>query len=433
MSFPITDVFAWEALDSRGRPTVACRVDVKGGASGRAVVPSGASTGGHEAVELRDGGERYSGLGVLKAVAAVNGPLRESVMAMDALDRPAIDAALEELDGDPALGRYGANAALAISLAVTLAGADAQAIPLWQALDGGEEPLIPMPMVNIVSGGAHARGALDIQDVLAVPIGATSFAEAIEWISRTRAGAAADLDQRGGSSALVADEGGLAGALGSNEAALDLVVKGIERAGLRPGDDVALALDLAANQMFVDGGYRLEVESRTLDSEEWLATVTGWCEQYPICSLEDVVAEDEWEAWRSASPSLGAGRQLLGDDLFATNGERLARGIQEHVANAVLVKVNQAGTVTRAQRVVEQAHAAGYSTVVSARSGDTEDGWLADLAIGWRAQQIKVGSTMRSERTAKWNRVLEIEARAGSKARFAGAGSLKPSPKDARV
>jgi enolase len=428
MSVPITDVFAWEALDSRGRPTVACSVKLKGGASGRAVVPSGASTGGHEAIELRDGGDRYGGFGVAGAVASANGTLTEVVMGMDAMDRPAIDSAMEKADGDPALGNVGANAVLAVSLAVTIAAAEAQGLPLWQALDGGDEPLIPMPMVNIVSGGAHARGALDIQDVLAVPVGASSFAEAIEWISRTRQGTADELDRRGGSSALVADEGGLAGALGSNEAALELVVKGIERAGLKPGDDVSLALDLAANQMFNGDGYRLEVEDRTLDSDEWLATVVGWCADYPISSLEDVVAEDEWAAWRAASPALAEGRQLLGDDLFATNRERLARGIEEQVANAVLVKVNQAGTVTRAEKVVRQAHAAGYSTVVSARSGDTEDSWLADLAIGWRAEQIKVGSTMRSERTAKWNRVLEIEARAGSKARFAGAGSLSPTP-----
>lgn len=428
MSLPITDIFAWEALDSRGRPTVACAVELKGGAVGRAVVPSGASTGGHEAVELRDGGDRYRGLGVLDAVASANGPLKGAVVGMDALDRPAIDAAMEQVDGDPALGRLGANAVLAISLAVTIAAGSAQGVPLWQALDGGDEPLIPMPMVNIVSGGAHARGALDIQDVLAVPVGASSFAESIEWISRTRQATADQLDRRGGSSALVADEGGLAGALGSNEAALELVVKGIEGAGLRPGDDVSLAVDLAANQMFRDGGYRLDVEDRTLDSGQWAATVGRWCADYPICSLEDVFAEDEWDAWRAASPSLGDGRQLLGDDLFATNGERLARGIDEQVANAVLVKVNQAGTVTRAENVVRQAQTAGYSTVVSARSGDTEDHWLADLAIGWRAEQIKVGSTMRSERTAKWNRVLEIEARAGSKAQFAGPGSLSPTP-----
>ncbi|HWI22451.1 MAG TPA: phosphopyruvate hydratase [Baekduia sp.] len=427
----IDSVFAWEALDSRGRPTVAAAVTLKGGATGRAVVPSGASTGGHEAVELRDGGERYGGYGVLNAVASANGPLADAVKGMDALDRVAVDTAMEQADGEPALGRLGANAALAISLAVTIAAADAQGIPLWQALDGGDEPLIPMPMVNIVSGGAHARGALDIQDVLAIPVGASSFAEAMEWIARTRQGTADELDKRGGSSALVADEGGLAGALGSNEAALELVVKGIERAGLTPGDDVSLALDLAANQMFKDGGYRLDVEDRTLDSDEWVQTIARWCAEYPISSLEDIVAEDEWEAWRAASPIVGEGRQLLGDDLFATNSGRLERGIAEHVANAVLVKVNQAGTVSRAERVVKQAHAAGYSTVVSARSGDTEDGWLADLAIGWRAEQIKVGSTMRSERTAKWNRVLEIEARAGSKARFAGAGSLSPSPKRA--
>lgn len=419
----IDSVFAWEALDSRGRPTVACEVSLADGARGRAVAPSGASTGGHEAVELRDGGERYEGKGVLGAVANANGALAQAVIGLDARDRPAVDAALEATDGDPALSNLGANAALAISLATTIAAAQSQGVELWQALDGGDEPLIPMPMVNIVSGGAHAAGALDIQDVLAVPLGAASFAEAIEWIARVRAGTASALTDRGGSPALVADEGGLAGALGSNEAALELVVEGIVRAGLAPGDDVSLAVDLAANQLFAAGGYRLEVEDRVLDPAGWTDVVARWCADYPVCSLEDVFAEDEWESWRAAA-ELAQGRQMLGDDLFATNSQRLARGISDGVANAVLVKVNQAGTVTRAERVVTEAHAAGYATVVSARSGDTEDYWLADLAIGWRAGQIKVGSTMRSERTAKWNRVLEIEARAGAKARFAGRDAL---------
>lgn len=419
----IREVIAWEALDSRGRPTVACHVGLAGGAVGRAIVPSGASTGRHEAVELRDGGPRYGGSGVSEAVQNVKTVLLPAVMGLDAADRVAVDTALEGTDGDPALSTVGANAVLAVSLAVTLAAADAQGLSLWQAL-GGPRPLLPLPMVNMVSGGAHARGALDIQDVLVVPHGARSFAEALEWAWRVRAATADLLDERGGSSALVADEGGLAGRLENNEAALSLVVDGIFRAGFEPGRDVSLAIDLAANQFWTGEIYRLQADHVELDRSAWLAVLAAWCGRYPIVSLEDVLQEDDWVGWRDASAELGGTRQLLGDDLFATGAGRLRRGIEEGVANAVLVKPNQAGTVTRAERVVQQARDAGYATVVSARSGDTEDYWLADLAVGWRAGQIKVGSTMRSERTSKWNRLLEIESRAGAAAQFAGSAVL---------
>lgn len=416
----IADVHAGEALDSRGKPTVAATVTLKNGVAGRAVVPSGASTGGHEAVELRDGGDRYSGHGVLAAVASANGALRDSVMGLDASDQAAVDAALESTDLRADLGNVGANAVLALSLASLQAAAAASESPLWQRLDGTAKPVIPMPMVNIFSGGAHARGLIDIQDVLVVPVGAASFGEAIEWVLRIRSATAALLDERGGSSVLVADEGGLAGALGSNEAALSLVVDGMSRAGLTPGVDASLALDLAANQLWAEGSYALRTDGRELSSNEWLDVVAGWCGRFPIVSVEDVLWEDDWVGWRQASDIIGQGRQLLGDDLFATNDAQLARGIESGVANAVLVKPNQAGTVSRSAAVVARAHAAGYATVVSARSGDTEDSWLADLAIGWRARQIKVGSTMRSERTAKWNRILEIESRAAGQSVFAG-------------
>ncbi len=420
----IRDVHAWEALDSRGKPTVAAVVELADGARGRAVVPSGASTGGHEAVERRDGGDRYGGHGVLGAVASANGELRDRIIGLDATDQSAVDSALESCDPRPDLGTVGANAVLALSLATLVAAADSTARPLWQQLDSGAEPLIPMPMVNIVSGGAHARGLLDIQDVLVVPEGATSFAQAIEWVARVRQATADLLDERGGSSALVADEGGLAGSLGSNEAGLALVTDGIARSGLRPGVDVSLALDLAANQLWTGERYALRVEQRELTADDWLAVVAGWCERFPISSIEDALFEDDWAGWASASTSIGVGRQLLGDDLFATNDARVERGVAEGVANAVLVKPNQAGSVSRAAAVVRRADAAGYGTVVSARSGDTEDTWLADLAIGWRARQIKVGSTMRSERTAKWNRVLEIESRAAGRSVFAGRDAL---------
>ena len=415
----ISRVTAWEALDSRGRPTVACVVTLRDGAQGRALAPSGASTGSHEARELRDGDERYAGLGVRQAVANVKAVLADAVTGVDARDTAAVDLALESADADPLLGGVGANAVLAVSLAAALAGADSARMPLWRLL-AGERPRLPMPMVNIISGGAHAGRALDLQDILAVPVGATSFAQALEWASRTRVGTAEVLHEHGRGTALVADEGGLAGALPDNETALSVVVDGIHRAGLVPGADVSLAVDVAANQLWDGEGYRLELEGEQLDEGAWLRRLAGWCDRHPIVSLEDVLAEDEWHGWTAATRLLGVNRQIVGDDLFATNAARLARGLKATVANAVLVKPNQAGTLTRARNVLEQARSHGYSTVVSARSGDTEDHWLSDIAVGWDAGQIKVGSTTRSERTAKWNRLLEIEATVGVDGAFAG-------------
>jgi enolase len=422
----IAGVVAWEALDSRGRPTVACRVHLTGGAVGRVVVPSGASTGSHEAVERRDGGARYGGWGVRGAVEAVATELGPAVVGLDATRQADVDARLEEVDGTPDLRRTGANAVLSVSLATALAGARALGVPVWTSLTGpagaGTEPvLLPMPMVNIFSGGAHAARAIDIQDVLAVPVGADSFAYALELVERVRAATATLLEARGEGSGLVADEGGLAAALPTNEAALALVTDGIEAAGLTPGQDVALAVDLAASQFGTpDGTYRLRCEDRVLDRDGWLAEVQRWCERYPVVSLEDVLNEDDWDGWTRATQQLPAHCQLLGDDLFATHLDRVERGIACRAANAVLVKPNQAGTASRAQRVLRRAHQAGLATVVSARSGDTEDAWLADLSVGWRAGQIKVGSTTRSERTAKWNRLLELEHDLG------GAATLAP-------
>ncbi|MGI8879573.1 MAG: phosphopyruvate hydratase [Jatrophihabitans sp.] len=423
----IDQVHAWEALDSRGRPTVGCTVVLEDGGEGRAIVPAGASTGGHEAVELRDGGERYDGWGVRQAVQSVRGRLGAAVLGADAADQSEIDARLTRTDPDPLLAHVGANAVLAVSLAAMRAAAAARQTPLWEADPAADEVLLPLPMVNIVSGGAHAGGAIDIQDVLVVPVGASSFAEAIEWADRVRRSCRDLLAEHGGNPAMVADEGGLAARFPANEAALGFVVDGITGSGLEPGREVALALDLAANQFYEAPGYRLRREDRTLTPGELIALVADWCAQYPIVSVEDVLAEDSWDDWRTATDILGPDRQLLGDDLFATDLDRLHRGVSAGVANAVLVKPNQAGTVTRALRVVQAAQRAGYPTVLSARSGDTEDHWLADLAVRWRTGQIKVGSTHRSERTAKWNRLLEIEARAGARARFAGAAAL-PGP-----
>lgn len=407
----ITALKAWEALDSRGRPTIGCRVTLAGGGTGRVITPSGASTGDFEAIELRDGGDRYGGYGTRDAVAKLHGPIAETIVGMDAADQRAVDGAIEALDSDAALSSLGGNAALGASLATLTAFADADRTPLWSILDrSGDVPLIPLPMVNIVSGGAHAGRAIDIQDILVVPVGSSSFTEGIEWVARVRAATAALLTEQGGWAALVADEGGLGARLESNEAALALVTGGIERSGLRVRDDVAIAVDIAASQLVdPEGRIRLRSENITLTTGEWIDRLAGWVAQYPIVSIEDPLGDNDWNAWRQASSTL-VGMQLLGDDLFATNVSRVERGITADVANSVLIKPNQAGLVTRTADAVELARCASYATVVSARSGDTEDNWLADLAVGWRAGQIKVGSTMRSERTSKWNRLLELEA-----------------------
>lgn len=420
----ISAVRAWEALDSRGNPTVACELTLAGGARAAAAVPAGASTGRHEARELRDGGERYGGRGTRMAVANVAGALAEAVRGVPADDQIALDDALRAADGTPDLGRLGANAVLAVSVAGALAAADAHGEPLWRHL--GAPPLLPLPMVNVLSGGAHAGAAIDLQDFLVVPVGASSFAEAIEWAARVRAAAAALVAERGMVAALIADEGGLGPALSSNREALELLSRAIERAGLAPGEQAAIAIDVAATQL-VDpaGGYRLSVERRTVAAAELVAELAAWTGAHPIVSIEDPLGEDDWDGWALASRELGA-VQLLGDDLFATNAARLRRGIDDGVANAVLVKPNQIGTLSAAREVVGQAHAAGCATVLSARSGETEDVWLADLAVGWRTGQIKVGSTMRSERTAKWNRLLQIEAELGDDAAYAGAAALAP-------
>jgi enolase len=426
----ITGLLAWEALDSRGKPTVGCEVRLDGGATGTATVPSGASTGRHEARELRDGGPRYGGQGVRRAVANVTGELAEAVRGLDATDRPRLDAALRAADGTADLGRLGANAVLAVSVASAVAGARARALPLHRAVaDDGAAPLLPLPMVNIISGGAHSGRSIDVQDFLAVPLGAGSFAEAIEWASRVRAGAAEELTARGLPVALVADEGGLGPLLPTNRSALDVLVAGIERAGLRPGADVGIAVDVAATQFLRGDRYVLAAEDRELTADELVDELAGWCAAYPIVSLEDALGEDDWDGWATASERL-RGRQLLGDDLFVTDPDRLRRGIDSGVANAVLVKPNQIGTLDTARTVVRAAHAAGYATVLSARSGETEDDWLADLAVGWRTGQIKVGSTTRSERTAKWNRLLRIEAELGDRAEYAGAAALPTRTKE---
>lgn len=414
----IGSVHGWEALDSRGNPTVGCEVILRGGGRGRAIVPAGASTGRHEAVERRDGGSRYLGKGVRSALANLV-ELERSVRGLDAAAQRDLDDVLRMADGSSDLHRLGANSILGISIAAAIAVADQTRRPLYQcARLSDAPPLIPMPMINIVSGGAHAGRMLDIQDVLVIPVGAGSFSEALEYAWRVRHATAETAEARGLSARLVADEGGLGLPFRTNLEALRVVNEGITRAGLEPGNHVSLAVDVAASQFYIDGQYVLRNEGRSLTSRQLVSELTEWCAEFPIVSLEDVLAEDDWEGWRWATSQLPV--QLLGDDLFVTTGTRLARGVESGIANAVLVKPNQAGTLTAALDVLAAAKASGYRTVLSARSGDTEDSWLADLAVAWQAGQIKVGSTQRSERTAKWNRLLQIESEQGAAARFAG-------------
>ncbi len=406
----IENVIAWEALDSRGTPTVACAVRLEGGFEGEAIVPSGASTGFHEAHERRDGGERYGGKGVREAIEAFRLEIGPALLGRDVCDLEALDSALCELDGTPNLERLGANAILAASVASALAAAAASGVPLWRSIRPDEPPLLPMPMVNVVSGGAHAGGLVDFQDFLVVPVGARTFSEAIEWASRVRAATAEAFRDRGHDASLVADEGGIAARLPSNRAALDLLLEGIERSGLQAGSEAAIAIDVAATQLLANGRYMLAREGRALTAAELVDEIAGWVDAYPIVSVEDVAGEDDKEGWQYATARLANRVQLVGDDLFVTSPERLSAGIGEGIANSVLVKPNQIGTLTKTRQVVGMAQNAGYATVLSARSGETEDRWLADLAVGWRTGQIKVGSTTRSERTAKWNRLLRIEA-----------------------
>ncbi len=421
----IESLHAWEALDSRGTPTVGCAVTLEDGGEGEATVPSGASTGSHEAHERRDGGERYGGRGVHETVAALRTEIGAELVGRDVLDQEGIDAALRALDGTPNLTRLGANTLLAASVACALAAARSEGLPFWRALCPDLPPLLPLPMVNVISGGAHAGGLIDVQDFLVVPVGAQTFGEAIEWASRVRAATADVVRERGHDTSLVADEGGLAAALPSNRAALDVLLAGIERSGLEPGTEAAIAVDIAATQLFADGQYVLASESRSLRAEELVDELASWVADYPIVSIEDPLGEDDEAGWSYATERLAGNVQLLGDDLFVTSPDRVRAGIEARIANAVLVKPNQVGTLSDARRVVELAKEAGYATVLSARSGETEDSWLADLAVGWRTGQLKVGSTTRSERTAKWNRLLRIESEQPD-ATFAGAAVMAP-------
>jgi enolase len=420
MNTLIEDVIGREILDSRGNPTVEVDVFLDGGAVGTAMVPSGASTGAHEAVELRDGdAERYGGKGVLTAVRHVNETLRPELLGIDAVDQVSLDRLLIELDGTPNKSKLGANALLGVSLAAAHAAAEACGLPLYRYLGGAGARTLPVPLVNILNGGKHAIDSTDFQEFMIAPLGAPSFREALRWAAETFHALAKILHDEGFATT-VGDEGGYAPSLGSNEDAIAAVVAAIERAGYAPGEQIAIALDPATTELYSDGRYTLAREDRALTGSELIDFWTDWADRYPIVSLEDGLAEDDWEGWAQITERLGDRLQLVGDDLLVTNTERLARAIRERSANSILIKLNQIGTLTETIEAVEMAQRAGWTAVISHRSGETEDTSIADLVVALNTGQIKTGSISRSERIAKYNRLLRIEEELGDAAEFAG-------------
>ena len=421
----IVDLTAREILDSRGNPTVECDVTLESGGFGRAAVPSGASTGAHEAVELRDGDKaRYGGKGVLTAIRNIEGEILEAIGGLDATEQEKIDQIMIGLDGTPNKGRLGANALLAVSLAVAKAAADHLGQPLYRYIGGTHARLLPVPMMNIVNGGAHADNPIDIQEFMIQPVSAPTVADAIRMGSEVYAALKKGLHDAGHSTN-VGDEGGFAPNLKSADEALGFISKAIEKAGYRLGEDITFALDPASTEFFKDGKYHLEGEGKILDGEGMVKYYQDLCARYPIVSIEDGCAEDDWETWKLLNDTIGAKVQLVGDDLFVTNPERIALGIERGSANAVLIKVNQIGTLSETMEAVEMAHRAGWTTVMSHRSGETEDSTIADLAVAMNCGQIKTGSLARSDRTAKYNQLIRIEAQLGSAARYAGRTILR--------
>jgi enolase len=425
----IEHIVGREVLDSRGNPTVEVEVYLASGAEGRAIVPSGASTGQFEAVELRDGEARYGGKGVGQAVDNVNGEIREALIGFDATEQREIDTQMIELDGTDNKGRLGANAILGVSLAVAKAAADELALPLYRYVGGTNAHVLPVPMLNVLNGGAHADNNVDFQEFMVMPVGAASFREALRWGVETYHSLKAVLHERGLSTA-IGDEGGFAPNLGSNEEAVQVLVEAIERAGFQTGDDMALALDVASSEFFADGRYSLAGEGRELSSSELVALLAELCSRYPIVSVEDGCAEEDWDGWSEQSKVLGDRVQLVGDDLFVTNVERLQRGIDAGVANSILVKVNQIGSLTETLDTVELATRAGFTCVMSHRSGETEDTTIADLAVATNCGQIKTGAPARSDRVAKYNQLLRIEEDLGETAAFRGRAALARSGGD---
>ena len=421
----ITAIRGRQILDSRGNPTVEVDVVLEDDSLGRAAVPSGASTGAHEAVELRDGDPaRWGGKGVAKAVQAVNGPIAEALIGHDAEDQGEIDASMIALDGTENKRRLGANAILGVSLACAKAAATATGQPLYRYLGGDAANILPVPMMNILNGGAHADNPIDFQEFMVMPVGATSFSEALRCGAEIFQALKSALHQAGLSTA-VGDEGGFAPNLGSAREALDFIISAVEAAGYRAGSDVVLALDCAATEFYRDGAYRMTGEGRTLSSVDMAAYLGELADEYPIASIEDGMAEDDWSGWKFVTERLGSRLQLVGDDLFVTSVPRLAKGIEEGIANSILVKVNQIGTLTETIAAVRLAQGSGYTAVMSHRSGETEDSTIADLAVALGTGQIKTGSLARSDRTAKYNQLLRIEEELGGRAVYPGIGAIK--------
>jgi len=420
----IETVHARQILDSRGNPTVEVELALRSGAHGRAAVPSGASTGEFEATELRDGGDAYMGKGVTQAVANVNGEIAESIVGHDALDQSGLDRALVALDGTPNKSRLGANAILGVSLAAARAAAAEESQPLWRYLGGESARILPVPMMNVLNGGAHADNSVDFQEFMIVPVGAGRFSDALRMGAEVFHHLKQHLHDRGLGGG-VGDEGGFAPNLESNEAALEALVAGVEAAGYKPGDDLAIALDPATSEIHGDGGYVLEHEGRTLSSDEMAAYWADLAGRYPIVSIEDGMDEEDWDGWGTLTGRIGDTIQLVGDDLFVTNTERLARGIELGVANSILVKVNQIGTLTETLAAIDMARAAGYTAVMSHRSGETEDTTIADLAVATGCGQIKTGAPSRSDRVAKYNQLLRIEEALGDDAEYPGAAVFR--------
>ncbi len=419
----IEQVIGREVLDSRGNPTVEVEVLLDSGAMGRAIVPSGASTGSFEAAELRDGGDRYRGKGVIRAVANVNGEIADILEGADALDQRGIDLALIDADGTPNKTRLGANAILGVSLAVAKAAADELGLPLFRYVGGADGHVLPVPMMNVINGGVHADNSIDFQEFMIMPVGAASFSEALRWGVETYHALAAVLKEQGHSTA-VGDEGGFAPNLASNEEPVRVLMQAIERTGRSPGGDIAIAMDPATSEIYKDGAYVLSGEGRTLSPDEMVAYWVDLLARYPIVSLEDGMAEEDWDGWAALTSGVGARVQLVGDDLFVTNQERLSRGIDAGVANSVLIKPNQIGTLTETLGTMSMATRASYSCVMSHRSGETEDATIADLAVATNCGQIKTGAPARSDRVAKYNQLLRIEEMLGETAAFRGGDAL---------
>jgi len=420
----IETVHARQILDSRGNPTVEVELGLRSGALGRAAVPSGASTGEFEATELRDGGAAWGGKGVTQAVANVNGEIADAIAGADVLDQAGLDRTLIELDGTPNKSRLGANAILGVSLAAARAAAGEERLPLWRYLGGEEARVLPVPMMNVLNGGAHADNSVDFQEFMVVPVGADSFADALRMGAEVFHALKKTLSGRGLNTA-VGDEGGFAPDLESNEAALQALLEGIEAAGYAPGSDLAIALDPATSEVFEGGAYQLTHEGRTLSSDELAAYWADLAGRYPILSIEDGMDEEDWDGWRALTERIGDRVQLVGDDLFVTNTERLQRGIDSGVANSILIKVNQIGTLTETLAAIDMARGAGYTAVMSHRSGETEDTTIADLAVATGCGQIKTGAPSRSDRVAKYNQLLRIEEALGGDAEYPGRGIFR--------